>query len=319
MDEASSKFVDQIVMEKLLTEKLEKVHHYPSNGLTRETKSLFEDFDVKCKAPNPEKIATANGFRFASPVNCTYSENTHCEVISHTTPSSRGSILFIHGLFEENRKIYDSLFQELSRNGFDIYNSTLPFHYSRTPEKSEFSGEFFWSADYTRTRSAFKQAVYELHTLYKIIQEETSHPVYICGFSMGGCVALLLSALCSDIPGIVAINPAVSLSATVWDSPLCRTIKKDYFDAGYKISELQEAFRDFEPASLRPSPMSIERTLLIYGIYDQVTALSQYEQFQNNWNLKNVHSYKSGHLNALRTPRLAADITSFFDSIQSKI
>lgn len=314
MDEASSKFVDRLVMEKLLEEKLRKVRHSPEGGMDDPT-SLGDALRMVATSPLPTVSETENGFRFATPFLSGHPENDHCDVVVHRAEASRGAIVFLHGLFEESRGLYDFLFRNLLRMGFDIYQSTLPYHYSRKPASSSFGGEFFWSANFLRTSAAFRQAVCELHLLERIVAQRTEHPPLVCGFSMGGCVSLLLASLREDLHGVFAINPASTLSGIVWDSPLCSTIKADFLAAGRSVEELRTAFARFEPLGVEHPTLATERIHLCYGIYDQVTSLEQYESFARAWNLANTTALKAGHMNTLRTPRLAGDIADFHDSV----
>lgn len=314
MDEASSKFVDRLVMEKLLEEKLRKVRHSPEGGLD-DPASLGQALATVSAGTSPTISETEDGFRFASPFPSGHPENDHCEVIVHRSEDRRGAIVFLHGLFEESRGIYDFLFRNLLRMGFDIYQSTLPYHYSRKPSSSSFGGEFFWSANFLRTSAAFRQAVCELHLLERIVAQRAEHPPLVCGFSMGGCVSLLLASLREDLHGVFAINPASTLSGIVWDSPLCSTIKADFLAAGRSAEELRSAFARFEPAGVERPALATERIHLCYGVYDQVTSLEQYESFARAWNLAGTTALKAGHMNTLRAPRLAGDIAGFHDSI----
>jgi hypothetical protein len=132
---------------------------------------------------------------------------------------------------------------------------------------------------------------------------------------MGGAVNLVLGAVSKEIKGIVAINPASSLSSIVWDSPLCKTIKQDFFDAGYSWEQIKNAYKTFEPVNVDIKSINADRFMICYGAYDQVTSPDQYRELINRWNIRNFHEYKSGHLNTLRVPRLAQDIFNFISAI----
>jgi pimeloyl-ACP methyl ester carboxylesterase len=315
MDEASSKFVDQLVQGKLLDEKLRRVHHFPEGGLTADPADLFHDFGAHRLRALPETTETADGYRFASPVPSEHRENDSCEVVVHSCPSPRACLVFQHGLFEDNRTIYDFLFKGLREKGFEIHLSALPYHYHRKPAASLFGGEYFWSAHYQRTRAAFRQAVYELDVVERLASRRSGLPTYVAGFSMGGCVALLLASLRSDLAGVAAINPATTLSGIVWDSPLCSTIKADYQAAGYTVEDLKTAFASFEPQGATSVALPLDRLLLVYALYDQVTSLGQYQTLVAGWGLPNALELKAGHLNTLRIPRLAGDLAHFFDTL----
>lgn len=314
MDEASSRFVDQLVQGKLLDEKLRRVHHFPEGGLAADPPDLFHDFEAHRAQPLPATTETDGGYRFQSPVASGHPENDVCEISVLPAPDARACLVFQHGLFEDNRAIYDFLFKGLRERGFEVHLSTLPYHYQRKPAASLFGGEYFWSAHYRRTRSAFRQAVYELDLAQRLARARTGLPTYVAGFSMGGCVALLLASLRADLPAVAAINPATTLSGIVWDSPLCSTIKADYQAAGYSVADLQAAFASFEPVGASAIALPLERLLLVYSLYDQVTSLGQYRTLAGAWKLPRTLELKAGHLNTLRVPRLAADLAQFFDT-----
>jgi len=315
MDEASSKFVDRLVQEKLLEEKLSRVHHAPEGGIALDAPDLFDATTPSFSSHLPEIVETVDGFRFFSPAPSEFTSNRECPVIVHRAPQAIGSIVLLHGLFEDSRGIYDFLIRGLTRLGLNVYQSTLPFHYDRQPETSLFSGEFFWSANYRRTRKGFEQAVRELDALERIVHSREGMAPLVCGFSMGGCVSMLLASMRSDLAGVMAINPPARLSGIVWDSPLCATIKADFRAAGYSMEQLEPAFVAFEPYSRQNVSLPVERIRLVYGIYDQVTSNDQYESLARAWKLQGTLAYKAGHLNTLRMPRLAGDIANFFQTV----
>lgn len=316
MDEASSRYVDKIVMEKILNEKLEKVHHYPSVSVDELKCELLDDILTIKKTDFPLELLTSNDTTFLSPIKSGYSENDIVPVKSFASKEkSIATILFLHGLFEDNREIYKFLINGMNKAGFDVKLLALPFHYERKPENSLFSGEYFWSADIVRTRNAFRQAVCEMYQIYTWFENNSNKPVFITGFSMGGAVSLMLTTIYKEILGLQIINPAAAFTDIVWDSPLCRTIREDYITAGYTIEDVQKVFAIFEPVGAKKSDIDRKRINLIYGLYDQVTDLQQYNKLIEKWRLTNVIQYKSGHLNILRVPRLADDITGFFKTL----
>lgn len=313
MDKASSQFLDTMVMDKLLGEKLEKVQHLPEHF----PQDLQEPF---CSAFSSissigEIKETADGLLLQSPVETMYKENSSMEIKVHIPENPKGAIVLLHGLFEDNRDIYSFLIKGLLQQGFVIYHATLPYHFERTPEKSLFSGEFFWSAHIKRTRNAFEQAVYELYQLVHFAKSEWGH-AYITGFSMGATVSMMLGALYDEIDGICAINPSGGLCDIVWDSPLCKTIKQDFLSGGYTQQDMQKVFSLFEPLGSGPK-ISIDNILMISALYDKVTEQYQYENMKNKWKLIHTVKYNAGHLNTLRVPRLATDISTFFQRKQN--
>lgn len=289
MDEASSRFVDHLVTQKLVTEKLSKVRHRPTLPLdTRfgENESIVDD---------------------------SHTNNGRVPLVEHSVSHARGTILLVHGLFEDNRDIYGFVIGELNRFGYSVHLTTLPFHYERRPHTSAFSGEFFFSADLHRTRLAFRQATFELCKTYLWLKQRHSLPTYVLGFSMGGAVALAAAARIADLDGLCLVNPATVLSEIVWTSPLCTTIKDDLISAGLSAAAVSSFMDTFDPTLLPDRSVSRPGLLLIYGLFDQVTQPHHYDRLVNHFNLPNVLRYKAGHLNILRVPRMADDIARFFD------
>ena len=317
MNETSSRFVDQLVLDKILSEKLRTVHHYPETGL-QFPENIFDDwehFRKKVEATGPGEFGfipiNGTGFTLNSLIDNNHPENQPIPVMAFKAVNPIMNMVLYHGLFEDNREIYQFLIQNLNRLGVTVYFSTLPFHYERVPSASKFSGEFFWSANFERTRSAFKQAVYDLHLLKTWIEQQSSIPLVIGGFSMGGAVALIYAALHQISNRIFALNPAVSLSEIVWSSPLCRTIKEDYLEYGYDVHALRIAHKGFEPVSYSTPSTPVDNIYLGYGNFDLVTSATLYRQLIRSWELKHHREYKCGHLNLLRVPRIANDLFSF--------
>lgn len=285
MDEASSRFVDRIAVEKLLNEKLARVSHRPD---------LLEVPNVVVPRPaSPDAV----------------------RLISHPAEHPRGTVLFSHGLYESGREMYGFLFSGLRRLGYSVELYTLPYHYERTPAESLFSGEYFFSANLLRTRLAFLQAVEELRGCLRGLRRERGHPVYLAGFSMGGAITLLLAAGLQALDGACVINPPANFPELIWRSPLCSTIRADLERAGADRGDVAPWFRDIDPLHVRGEPASRDRVLMVQALYDLVTAQDQYEELAQAWQFRHRAVYPAGHLNTLRVPRLADDIARFFDGL----
>jgi pimeloyl-ACP methyl ester carboxylesterase len=230
-------------------------------------------------------------------------------------PNPKGTVLLVHGLFEDNRNIYGYLIGELNKHGYSVHFTTLPYHYERTPPSSAFSGEYFFSADLGRTKGAFCRACAEVYHAYQWLAASSSGPTFVVGFSMGAAVSLAVAALSHVFRGLFVINPAASLTDVMWTSPLCQTLKRDLIDAGHRQRDIEEVLASFDPCFFTHPAMDLARIQMSYALYDQVTSVDQYETLVKRWNLSNVRSYKAGHLNTLRVPRLAEDIATFFNGL----
>lgn len=314
MDEASSRFVDNLVMDKLVTEKLVKVNHSPTSDESELYSDLFSNFTLPDDSMLEILQSDNESFVFQSAIDGDFIENSKVpvKISSPEAIKKKARVILVHGLFEENRDIYTFLIQNLNRFGYEIYQTTLPFHYERKPAESSYGGEYFWSANIQRSRFAFRQGVAEIYQLYKQLKATDSGPVYIISFSMGGGVTMSLLSQTSIIDKVFLMNPTCSLSSIVWDSPLCKTIKHDLLNYGWNLDKIIEVYSYFDPATLLKD-IDMSNTAMVYGIYDMITQKKQYQELINKLKLTNTSEYHCGHLNLLRVPKLAADIHAFFN------
>jgi pimeloyl-ACP methyl ester carboxylesterase len=312
MNEASSKYVDQIATEKLILEKLSLVHHTPgSNGLA---------FDINLNGVDQQPVQSAglverlNGMSgeitFPSAIQTEYAENNLVRCKYWFSGAPQRDLIFVHGLYEDNLEIYRSLISLLNEQGINVYLLILPYHYGRKPQASLFSGEYFWSGNIQRSVQAYLQAVYDLYQLYSVVSQRSGRPVWIAGFSMGGGVLLTLATKAA-LQGIFAINPVCNLIQLVWTSALFAGIRRDLEESGWTFDKAKAAFSGFEPLCADPLQAGEEKVILACSLYDQINDPGNYDLLIHKWGLKNILKYKAGHLNVLRVPRLAADIAQF--------
>jgi pimeloyl-ACP methyl ester carboxylesterase len=314
MNEASSKYVDRIAVEKLLNEKLRAVSHAP-NGRTPDSAPFggFERLPSRPLQVSAINVRTRRGLdlelEFDSPVRSPYEENNRVRCRVRQAPSPRASVILVHGLFEENLEIYDFLFSMLGEQGCDVYTLILPYHYHRKPVESAFSGEYFWSADLARSADAFKQAVYDLRQLIGHVAATSPHPLRVAGFSMGAGVALALAARL-PLDGVFALNPVCNMSELVWDSALFSTLRRDLEAAGLGLADAQAAYAPFEPLAVDAPATPPSRIAVGCSAWDQINDPLNYARLIAAWGIERVFDYRAGHLNVLRVPRLAADLCS---------
>ncbi len=317
MNEASSKYVDQIAVQKLLAEKLSRVHHAPDGVLDRQP---FADFDAAADAPTHVQATTvrirngtATELAFRSAITSGYEENdqVRCRWLHAERPKS--AVVLVHGLFEDNLDIYTFFLAMLAEQGCDVYLLVLPYHYHRKPVESSFSGEYFWSANLGRSIAAFKQAVYDLRQLLGYVVATRQAPVGVAGFSMGAGAVLALAARV-PLPGVFVVNPVCNMSDLVWDSPLFSTIRRDLEGAHLGLPDIQAAYAPFEPLAVTMPATPANRITVGRSLWDQINEQANYDALIQHWNIRNVLNYRAGHLNVLRTPRLAADVIAALQS-----
>ena len=313
MDEASSKYVDQIATQRLIEEKLSLVNHYPDESAASIDTS-FRDFNNLSMYPEGLKEIEKEKYTeifFRSSINTEYHENNLVKCMHFYAKKSIGNIVLVHGLYEDNMEIYKFFISMLNEHGMSVYLMLLPYHYERTPNQSAFSGEYFWSANIYRSALAFKQAVYDLCQLYFYVKNKSGESVWITGFSMGGGVGLSVVSLIS-IDGIFVINPVCNITELMWHSSLFSTIKGDLEANGLTFDDIKIMYSLYEPLNIKDIKISRDKVVMAKGLYDQINDYRNYDLFKQRWGLKHVLSYKAGHLNILRVPKLASDIANFY-------
>jgi pimeloyl-ACP methyl ester carboxylesterase len=318
MNEASSKYVDQIATEKLINEKLLRVHHAP-DGIHDQVDTSFNDFiDIPLltdKAEDYFRVVESvsdkgKEISFPSFVQTQYHENNLVKCQRYGAEKPIGDLVFIHGLYEDNLEIYAYFFSLLNEQGLNVTLIQLPFHYRRRPSSSLFSGEFFWSANIGRSALAYKQAVYDAYQLYRYVKANSSKPVCIVGFSMGGGIGLTLASL-YPLDGLFAINPVCNISKLTWNSSLFSPIRDDLESNGIGFDELKSKYQIYEPLAAQSIQTNPERVVLATSLYDQINDTENYGLLASKWNIPTIYRYKAGHLNIVRVPRLAMDLARF--------
>ena len=312
MNEASSKYVDQIAMQRLINDKLSLVHHAPDRSGTRIDAS-FDDFDEVCERTAKVAESVKKSYvdiSFSSAITTQHDPNNMVRSWLFRADTPLGDVVFVHGLYEDNTDIYRFFFELLNEQGINVYLMMLPFHYERTPKESSFSGEFFWSADVNRSALAFKQAVYDLCQLYRHVKQVSRRSVWVVGFSMGAGIGLSLASLMA-MDGVFAINPVCNIADLMWNSTLFATIKHDLESNSIDLDEIKDSYRRYDPLNVERLRVPLERVVVAKGLYDQINDPRNYELLYETWRLRHFLSYKAGHLNILRVPKLAADVVEF--------
>ena len=309
MNEASSKYVDQIATEKLLNEKLRGVHHRTDRQVLP-LQIAAQDFLVG--APPVKQVLESQkpGYReicFPSAIATSCPANNLVYLHAFLRDQAWGSVIFVHGLYEDNLAIYNYYFSLLNDQGLDVYLLILPYHYERKPAESQFSGEYFWSGDLARSVQAYQQAVNDLYQFYGYLKQKTTSPGWVIGFSLGGGVALSLAARLA-LDGVFAINPVCNIAELVWSSALFSPIREDLAGSGISLEELHQVYQVLDPLNAQNIQTPLDRIALAASAYDQINEPGNYDLLARRWQLLHVLGYKAGHLNILRVPRLALDL-----------
>lgn len=322
MNEASSKFVDRLAMEKLINEKLAKVKHSPDDSFFINEDVPFNSMDeLILESSQIKKIDTANGVnQFQIPSfykQQHYLENNNIPIYYYPSDSPECNILMIHGLFDDNIANYLFLIKQLNQLNFNIYFMVLPYHFDRKPNESIFGGEYFFSADLFRTRNAFKQTVLDIEASMQFIEYHNSLPRRLLGFSMGGCAAFQYYLLKRSEIKTFLLNPVTELKLLAWDTHLLHTVGQDLDESKLKKNEILKILAEMDPCENMSKDFKVDNLAMVYSIFDQVIERGKYDSFIAKTGIKNAIEYSAGHLNVLRVPRLSRDIYKFINNIRN--
>lgn len=274
MNEASSKFLDNLAIDKLLNEKLKKVNHSPKHSVFVPAEGLFTNLIKSLNFSEVNYIKSSKVHKcieipsFES--STYYSENNSVYLYHYPAQNANYNILFVHGLFDDNMLNYGYLFKLLNELNCNVYFMTMPYHFDRRPKSSKFSGEYFFSADIFRTQNAFKQAILDIDASFQYIGNENDLPNVLVGFSMGGCVALRHYILKKQGMSTFLINPVTDLFEVLWDSPLFVTIGSDLINSGYDMKKCEKFFVEMDPSKNLDNSFRNDKIAMVYSIYDQV-------------------------------------------------
>jgi pimeloyl-ACP methyl ester carboxylesterase len=315
MNEASSKFVDNLALERLIT-KISQVRHSPDRSVFVREETPFHWIEhyhldisaVSARGNNQTKWFEIPSLNTASP----YPENDTVYLYYYPASNPSGNVLLLHGLFDDNMFNYAYLIKLLNEVNFNVFFMVLPYHLQRKPAASSFSGEYFLSADIYRFQRAFQQAVYDIEASLQWIQHYNEFPTILAGFSMGGAVAFRYSILRKRAIGTFLINPVTDLSGILWDNPLLITVGQDLQNSGFDMKTSAAIFKELDPCENLRSDFNGRNIAMIYSLYDQIIAEDKNKMFIQRTGIQNVHRYHAGHLNILRVPKLAMDIRDFF-------
>lgn len=317
MNESSSKFVDNLALERLLNEKISKVSHSPVNSKFGPEENLFHNLGKKTldlSAVQPQESGNSRWFEIPSfEASPHYPENNTIYLHDYPAPVSDGNILLLHGLFDDNMFNYAYLIRLLNELKFNVFFMVQPYHFQRKPAASIFSGEYFFSADIYRTQNALKQAIYDIEACLQFIGHHNALPTLLAGFSMGGTVSFRYYLLTNQTIGTFLINPVTDLTRVIWDNPLLVAIGRDLQISGFDPDRCAAIFKELDPCKNLARWGNLPNLMAVYSKYDQIIDEQKNKLFIEQTGIQNMFSYHAGHLNILRVPKLANDIRHFFE------
>lgn len=208
---------------------------------------------------------------------------------------NKDNVILIHGWCSDSFDKLDKIFlKSFLERKYNIYNYMLPFHMDRCPKESLYSGEYFLSANVSRTLKSVQQSVSDIRALVSYIKENSEGRVLLIGLSLGGQVANLVAESEKDLDLLISLFYANDLSYTVYNSVPGKYIKKDFNENDFNEDMLNNSWSIINP-TLRKPLINKEKILLISGKYDKYVLGYDTNKLWEGWNRPKRHSYDCGH------------------------
>ena len=224
------------------------------------------------------------------------------------------NIIFVHGWRADNLNRLGKVFLEsFIERSYNIYSYVLPFHMERSPVTSLYSGEYFVSADVSRTLKSEQQSVSDIRALISYIRSKKEGKIIIIGLSLGGIISNLLSEVEENIDVLISLFYANDLAFTVFETEAGKYMKKDFLKNNFSYSMLKKSWRIINP-SLRKPVLDLNKILLVSGKYDKYVLSKDTNILWENWGKPERYMYRCGHSGiVLSKNKVKKDILKFID------
>lgn len=224
------------------------------------------------------------------------------------------NVILIHGwrakILNRLEKVFLDSFIE---KNYNVYRYVLPFHMERSPETSLYSGEYFVSADVSRTLKSVQQSVSDIRALISYIKDVEKGKVIIIGLSLGGIITNLLCEVEENIDVLISLFYANNLSFTVFETEAGKYIKKDFLKNNFSYSLLSKSWEVINPC-LRKPILDLDKILLVSGKYDKYVLNKDTDQLWEKWAKPERYKYSCGHSGiVLSKNRIKNDVLNFID------
>ena len=223
---------------------------------------------------------------------------------AHVGPSGAAApmVVILHGYAVPFTGFDRWLAWRMRQRGAHTIRLELPFHLRRAVPGSH-SGDHFFSLDPAYTREVVRQAVEDAAALLAWARREVTPDVRFVGTSLGGLVALLLTAL-APVDRTLVVAPFCEPPVTFTDQR--RGAMQRYTGllgqaAGYwgrdresARDALSEALAPIVPRRMRPVTPS-ERVTIVQSLGDRIVGATPMEDLAAAWGCS-LWQYPHGHI-----------------------
>jgi len=180
--------------------------------------------------------------------------------------------------------------------GCDVALFTMPFHGSRAPWTSGYSGRHYFAGGPSQIIESTGQTICDLQALVRYMHDDLGVPqTAITGISLGGLVASLMASVEKRLSCVIPNVPVVSLGDLLLEwHPMAEIIKYRVRKAGYELRDIRKAFAAISPLSYRPV-LPRERLMIIAGAADRMAPPKQSRLLCDHWGQCNIHWFPGNH------------------------
>jgi pimeloyl-ACP methyl ester carboxylesterase len=180
--------------------------------------------------------------------------------------------------------------------GCNVALFTMPFHGSRAPLTSGYSGRHFFAGGPSQIIESMGQTVCDLRVLVRHLHENLGvSQTAITGMSLGGLTASLMASVEPRLTCVIPNVPVVSLGDLLLEwHPIAEIIKYRVKKAGYDLVELRKAFAVISALSYRPV-LPKENLMIIAGAADRMAPPKQSRLLCDHWGHCNIHWFPGNH------------------------
>ena len=231
--------------------------------------------------------------------------------------AGRPRLLYIHGYMQPETLIEEVLLLAGMAHGLNMELIQLqpPYHGRRTPRRSPYGGELYWTADVVRSLESLRQTLLDARTLLSILQTESDRPVGVSGISLGGSLTAVLTCL---EPRFAFSSPFIAhmdMGALLRDAPVLGAMRKDLKRFGWSPRDFGAFFASIGWDGLLPV-IPTDRILIFAATYDHFFQAEDVERMWRRWNQPEIRWYPNSHMGFI--PHMAsavAQLRGFVDGL----
>jgi dienelactone hydrolase len=184
----------------------------------------------------------------------------------------------------------------LYKMGLDVVMFTMPFHGSRSPKQSRFSGQLFPNRDLKRTNEAFGQAISDLRVTMKWLREtQQAGPIGMMGYSLGGYTSALMACLDESLAFVVPMIAPSSFADILWHHGEGRPQRLEAEALGVSVADMRALWGIHCPLMYEPR-IARDRLLIVWGHGDRIVPTAHQLALWEHWRRPQIVSFQGGHL-----------------------